>query len=464
MPEKNVSELSRELRDLYQKGTQALQRQNPEYAIVFFNQVLAKDPSCFECRQALRAAQFKKVGTSTNFLKKMIGGASSSPAIAKAQMSARKDPIEAMQTLEQVLNNDPSNSAAHKLMAEAALNADFPKTACFSYEILLKNSPKDYQLNMDYAQALLAAGQPAKAETVLIELQRAHPHKPEVGQALKDISARKTLSEGYDQLADGKGSYRDILRNKDEAVSLEQQNRQVKSDDVADRLIREYAARLEQEPRNLKLMRDIADLYAQKKQFDKALEFCARIKATDGGNEPSLERFMTELMLKRFDYDLSLLDPNALNYAECAANIEAERQAFQLEECKGRADRYPADLQIRFELGELYFKAGKISEAIQEFQKAQANPNRRIQAIAYLGHCFARRGMNDMAARKLQEAIKEKTAFDEEKKELVYQFGAVLEKMGKAEEAIQQYKQIYEIDIGYKDVGAKVDAYYATKA
>jgi hypothetical protein len=33
--------------------------------------------------------------------------------------------------------------------------------------------------------------------------------------------------------------------------------------------------------------------------------------------------------------------------------------------------------------------------------------------------------------------------------------------MNKREDAIEQFKQIYEIDIGYKDVAAKVDAYYA---
>jgi tetratricopeptide (TPR) repeat protein len=463
MPEKNVSALPRDLRELYQKGTQALTRQNFEYAIAILNQVLSKEPSCFECRQALRAAQFKNAGNSGGFFKKMLGGASSSPAIAKAQMSVRKDPIEAIQTLEQVLNSDPANSAAHKLLAEAALAADFPKTACFSYEIVLKNSPKDYNVAMDYAQALAKAGQQEKAESVLMDLQRAHPHKPQIGQALKDISARKTLSEGYDQLADGSGSYRDILRNKEEAISLEQEHREVKSAAVADRLIREYSARLAQEPRNLKLMRDIAELYAQKKEFDKALEYCQKIKSSEGGVDPSFERFAVDVALKKFDHGLSQLDPNASDYAECVARIEAERQAFQLDECKDRAERYPTDLQIRFELGELYFKAGKVNEALGEFQKAQANPNRRIQAMAYLGQCFARKGMNDMAARRLQEAIKEKTVFDEEKKELLYQLGSVLEKMGKTDEAIEQFKQIYEVDIGYKDVSAKVDAYYAGK-
>jgi hypothetical protein len=33
--------------------------------------------------------------------------------------------------------------------------------------------------------------------------------------------------------------------------------------------------------------------------------------------------------------------------------------------------------------------------------------------------------------------------------------------MGKKEEAIEQFKPIYEVDIGYRDVAKKVDDYYA---
>src|SRR4051794_30821622 len=120
MPEKNLNEVARDLRDLYQKGSVALQRQNFEYAIAIFNQVLQREPGFFECSQALRAAQFKQVGGSTNFLKKMLGGASSSPLVAKAQMTLRKHPLEAIQIAEQILNTDPQSSAAHKILAEAA--------------------------------------------------------------------------------------------------------------------------------------------------------------------------------------------------------------------------------------------------------------------------------------------------------------------------------------------------------
>jgi len=461
MAEKSLNEIPRDLRELYQKGTVAFQRQNLDYALAIFNQVLQKEPGFFECRQALRAAQFKKAGGSTSFLKKVFGGAGNSPLMAKAQMSIRSNPLETIQTAEQILESDPNSSAGHKFLAEAALAAELPRTACLSYEILLKNSPRDYDLTMAYGQALTAAGQIDKAEAVYAELLRLYPTKGEVAQALKNLSARKTLADGgYESLADGQGSYRDILKNRDEAVSLEQQNRAVKTGDVADRLIREYEERIPREPKNLKLLRSLAELYSQKKDFDKAIEYCERIRSSEGGADPSLDRLITEIALKRFDHQIGQLDPAVAEQAAQIDRLRAERDAFQLAECQARAERYPTDLQIRFELGELLFKAGNTPEAIQEFQKAQSNPNRRIQSMAFLGQCFARRNMNDMAARTLQNAIKEKPVFDDEKKELIYQLGCVLEKMGKAQEAKEQFELIYEVDIRYKDVEARIDKHY----
>jgi hypothetical protein len=65
--------------------------------------------------------------------------------------------------------------------------------------------------------------------------------------------------------------------------------------------------------------------------------------------------------------------------------------------------------------------------------------------------------------RTLQNAIKEKPAFDEEKKDLIYNLGCVLDAMGKKAEAMEQFLQIYETDVNYRDVGAKVDAHYASQ-
>jgi Tfp pilus assembly protein PilF len=108
----------------------------------------------------------------------------------------------------------------------------------------------------------------------------------------------------------------------------------------------------------------------------------------------------------------------------------------------------------------LLFKTGKFGEAAPEFQKAMANPHKRLRAMAYLGQCEAARGRFDMAARQLQNALKEKPVFDDEKKEMTYALAGVLEKMGKLTEADDLYKLVYEVDMGFKDVSAKVEASY----
>ncbi len=461
MPEKSLSDVPRDMRELYQKGFVALQRQNFDYAIAIFQQVLQREPALLDCRQALRAAQIKKTGGSTSFFKKMLGGASNSPLVAKAQM-ARSRPLEAMAIAEQILEADPQGSSGNRILAEAALAAGLPKTACFAYEILLKSSPKDYDLTMAYGEALAASGQIEKAETTYSELMRAYPQKGEISAALKNLSARKTLNEGgYEALSDGTGSYRDILKNKDEAVKLEQENRTVKTDDVSGNLIAEYESRLVNEPQNLKLVRNIAELYAQKKDFDKSLEYYERLRSSDVGADASLEKAIAETNLKKFDHQLSQLDASNPDHAAQIEQVKLEKTNFQLEEIRRRSERYPTDLMIKFELGQLYYQAGKYNEAMAEFQKALANPQRKLQSMTYLGRCFAAKGMNDMAARRIQEALKEKPNFDDEKKELIYMLGSVLEKMGKKEEAIEQFKQIYEVDLGYKDVAAKVESSYS---
>jgi tetratricopeptide (TPR) repeat protein len=464
MPEKSLNEVSQSVRDQFEKGKVALQRNVLDYAFIQFEQVLKSEPGFYECREMLRAAQYKKAAGGGGFFKKMLGTASSQPMIAKGQMALRKDPIEALAIAEQVLNSDPSSTGAHKLVADAALAADFPRTAILSLEIIVKNNPKDRAIRLELAEAYTKINQIAKAEAIYGEMLRANPNDAEVAQSLKNLTAVRTMDEGgYGALASGEGSYRDVLKDKDEAVALEQEKRQVKTEDVADRLIQEYEDRLKTEPRNLKVLRNVAELYAQKKDFDHSLEFYERLRVIDGGADSSLERAIGETHLKRFDHQLSLLDPNVPDYPQQLAQLQAQKQEFQLAECRARVEKYPTDLQIRFELGVLCFQMGKISEAIQEFQKSQNNPQRRLPSMSYLAQCFAKRNMNDMAARKLQEALKEKPVFDDEKKELIYILGCVLEKMGKKEDAIEQFKVIYEADIGYKDVAAKVDAYYSSQ-
>lgn len=462
MGEKSLNDLTRDLRMLFTKGHDALQRDNFDYAISLFNQVLAREPGLYECRRELRAAQLRKAGGRGGFMKKMWHSASASPLVAKGEVAMRRDPAEALQIAEQILNADPNNSAGHRLIVRAAKALEMPHTALLSLELLYHNSPKDKEIGIELANALANTGEVKRGEQVLTGLQASLPGDNDIAQALKDISARNTMDEGgYDSLSEGTGSYRDILKNKEEAITLEQQNRVEKSEDVTDRLIHEYETRLRTEANNLKLVRSLAELYAQKKDFDKALGYYERLKSSDVGNDASLDSAIAETVKRKYDFQISQLDSTAPDYEDKAAVLEAEKQAYELTECQKRVERFPTDLQLRFELGQLYFRLGKISEAIGEFQKSQNNPHRRVASLSYLAQCFAKRKMYDLAARTLQNAIKEKPVLDDEKKDLIYNLGLVFENMARKEEAVEQFKILYEVDIAYKDVAEKVERYYS---
>jgi tetratricopeptide (TPR) repeat protein len=344
---------------------------------------------------------------------------------------------------------------------------ELPKTAVLSLEVMVRNAPKDKALIMEFADlaAQIGGEAAASAEKSLDQLVRSTGFDPDLAQVQKNLSARKTMDEGgYSKLEGGEGSFRDILRNKEEAVSLEQAQKVQKTEDTAARLIGEYEGRLASEPDNTKMIRSLAELYTEKKEFDKALELYARVKnSSHGSADSALDRAIADTTVKKMDHQLSQLNPFASDHADQIAQLKAAKVEFKLSECKQRVEKYPTDLAIRFELGQLYFEAGKIGEAMAEFQKAQQNPNKRIQAMSYLAQCFAKRGINESAVRTLQNAIKEKPGFDEEKKDLIYNLGCVFETMGKKNEAIEQFLQIYETDVGYRDVAAKVDAHYASQ-
>jgi len=69
--------------------------------------------------------------------------------------------------------------------------------------------------------------------------------------------------------------------------------------------------------------------------------------------------------------------------------------------------------------------------------------------------------MNDLAAKTFADAIAEIPAMDAVKKDLLYNLGVVYGNMEKKAEALECFKQIYEVDYGYRDVASKVESSYS---
>jgi tetratricopeptide (TPR) repeat protein len=154
-------------------------------------------------------------------------------------------------------------------------------------------------------------------------------------------------------------------------------------------------------------------------------------------------------------------DPEA--QAQYAAAIEQKRQEMaqvRLEQAEARVRSHPNDGEYRYALGEALYHAGQYKRAGEEFQLSLKQPSVRYQALNFMGLSFMKRGMLDFAVKQLTTAKTELLGMDDLKKEIVYNLGLAYEALKQPEKALDQFKEIYEHDMGYRDVAQRVEASY----
>ena len=132
-----------------------------------------------------------------------------------------------------------------------------------------------------------------------------------------------------------------------------------------------------------------------------------------------------------------------------------------MDERRRRVEQNPTDPQLRYDLGQALYHAGEYSEAIPHLQQATRNPHIRTRVLLLLGRTFDAKGMSDMAIKQLSDANAELTVMDKTKKEVLYELGIIHEKVESGDEALSCFKQIYEVDYGYRDVAHRVESSYA---
>jgi tetratricopeptide (TPR) repeat protein len=459
MAEKNGSNINPRANDFYQKAVQAVERGNLDYAIEMFIQCLNVEPGYTKARRNLRATQMKKTESAGGF-RRMLVGTKLQPLLAKAKLAVQKNPTEAMTLAEQALTEDPKNGQALITLAEAAEVAQLPDTVVQTLETYTRLNPKDVKTLHWLARSYIAAGQHSQARETYDRLLQMNPNDFEAQQGAKDAEAKGAMTGGGWNEAE---SYRDALKDKDEAIALEQQSRVVRAEDMIANLIREKLEALTKDPESAVIQRELGKLYAQKEDFDEALRYLEGLFSKEGGADPSLEREIGDIKVKRLETQVNTkkkqIETNPANAAalqnEIAA-LEAELDKVKLHEAERLVERYPNDLMYRFDLGVLYMKLGNIEGAVEQLQKSRGQPQRRVASLNLLGQCYQQMELHDMAIETFNEAINELPTMDGLKKELLYNLGCAYELMGDPDKAVTAFKEIAKVDFGYRNVREKI--------
>jgi tetratricopeptide (TPR) repeat protein len=467
MAVKTEKELSESLRSCWLKAVSAIELRNFGYAISLLQEILKLEPEFLTGRQLLRRAEVTK---SKSAKKSFFNISTASIGVMRAQREFKKDPKRAVELVEEVLEAEPYNRQANLLLKDAAVAAGWSDIAVFALRTLLEENPRDAKVLYELGRLYHDLGDHENEVEIYNQLTAINPLDAQALRLGKDASARASMKRGGWTQAE---SYRDLIKDKDEAISLEQQSRIRLTGDALDQQIEETYARHQAEPENLDVARRLGALSEQKDDFGSAIRWYQYAADLAKGADTGLLRKISDLKIKCLEREiaaheefLSTYTARDQVYAEKSEQLrvaKVSRAEILIADAQEQVKRNPTDLQVRFELGENLFDAGRFREAVPELQRARQNPHARLKAMNVLGCCYGELGMLDLAVKQLAEASREIVSMDELKKEIVYNLGLIYQRVGEVEKALACMKQIYEVDYGYRDVAQRVESSYDRK-
>src|SRR4029077_3438861 len=299
MAVKTEKELSETQRSLWLKAVSAIELRNVGYAISLLQEILQQEPEFLTGRRLLRRTEVTK----TKSVKKSFFNISMAPiAIMKAQREIKKDPKRAVEMLERVLEKEPYNRQANLALKEAALAAGWPEIGVFALRTLLEENPRDVKVLHELGRLYHQLGDSDQEEEIYNQITAINPLEAEALRLGKDASAHASMKRGGWTQAE---SYRDLIKDKEVAISLEQQSRMRLTGESLDQQIAETYAHHKQEPQNIDLARRLGALNEQKEDFEAAIGWYQYAADLTKGADAGLVRRVSDLKIKSLEREIA---------------------------------------------------------------------------------------------------------------------------------------------------------------
>jgi tetratricopeptide (TPR) repeat protein len=461
MPEVIEKELPQSQKALWLKALSAVQTQNLPYAVSLLQALLKDSPGFLDGRKVLRKVEIQQTGGPKKRAG-LFGMQSGGFGGMKLQGQAKKDPAGTIPLIEKELEKDPYNEGSNDLLFECFMKLDMPDSAAFALETVRKGVPESPKLLHKLALHYLSRDMPQVAADVYNDIIKIAPTDSEAVKGSKDCSARASMQkQKWDENAD----MRSLMKNSAEFEEIEKASRtgltRDQLEERRDRLILKY----NEDTNSLLAVKDLAAVYELLEDWVNAHAFFSWAHSLSNG-DVALQNKASQMNDRAQEAEMLALEASAEadpSNSELQASLQsrkADRLTEQVEEAKRRVDQNPTDPQNRYDLGQALYQMGDYSAAIPHLQQATRNPHIRTKVLLLLGRTFRAKGMFDLAIKQLSDALADLHGMDNTKKEVLYDMGEIHAEIGNKEEALDCFKQIYEVDYGYRDVASRVEASY----
>lgn len=422
----------------------------PDQALVQIEKILKSDPE--KTGSALQMlANFlnsdEDKATAMSVMDKLMQTRQNDPKamFAYGLMTLRAGDVhKAREIIQKVTKLDPDEQN-YQMVYLGILEQDTDKQTALAYlDNLLKENPDNFDLQLAHARMQAELGRFEEARQEFKKLTIAHPDNTDARYALAllnlQLNHAKQAKEQFQilikknvlvnessfymgQIAEFEKKYDAALKwfESVDPSSPQYFDAQIKSalmfvhlDDLEQAKQRLHQITPVNEDQQIQLIRVMADLLIEQKNYDDAMALYDQALSDKPNNDLLYSRAMLSEKMGRIDLlerDLRLVldsDPNnadvlnALGYT-LADNTERYEEAYQL--IKRAHDLSPDNFYILDSMGWVLYRLGKLDEAVDYLRRAQAlNPDPEISA--HLSEVLWVKGDEQAARKVLQEALK----------------------------------------------------------
>jgi tetratricopeptide (TPR) repeat protein len=445
--------------ECFKKGTEAMAKENWDYAVNMFAKAAELVPDNILYRQNLRGTECRlyknnKSGARMATMKLMPIKAK----IKKARMQEKWSELDRL--AEDGLAVNPWDPQLNADMAEACAKQGYQNPAVFGYEKALAEDPDNKEYNRSLALLLEDRGEYGRAIEFWKHLQRLDPYDSEARSKVTSLEATKIIErKGYETAQ----TTRDVQTGYDYDRPVKKAVPDaVEGPGVSIEADLKYAIR--KAPAEKENYLKLADYYRREKRLDDAADTLAQALQVSGG-DTNVREILEDVDLDRMKHGAAVAlaasqkDAQDQRSAAQAAALVKELLQREIEVFSSRVERYPNDSRWKLELAKRLMKVKKHDQAIPLLQRAQTDVRIEGEVLVRLGKCFLAVGNRTLAVKQFERVIPKLNAHDRPDlfAEAHYILGRLYEEAGDREKAEHHYNEVLAVDYGYKDARQRFD-------
>lgn len=439
--------------DCFKRGTEAMGKENWDYAIQMLSQSARLQPDNLMFRQTLRGCEKKKYGMNKTGAKmanmKLMG---SRGRIKKSRLQKDWDNVD--KAAEEGLAINPWDAQLNADMGDACRQRGILSCAIYAYEQAVENDPNNKAYWSTLAELQEEKGEFIQATGCWEKVCGIDPMDGEARKRAQQAATRQVIKKG--EFEDAEGTRDVAMANKlarkmglDQSGAVDGPGQSEEAD---------LQRQIRKEPDNVDHYIKLGEFYRKHRKLDEGRAMFEKAAELSGG---SLD--VQELVE---DIELDMMKANINKAKERARDNpdddDAKKQLGALaremllretEVLRARVDRYPTDLKLKFRLGDCFIKDGKHAQAIPLMQQSSQDSRMEVKALANLGLCFRKEKKFSLAKRQYEKAVPKINVHDDPGlfKEVCYWLGRLYEASGDQDSAEQQYSEVLAVDYEFRD-------------